>query len=303
MKAGLLLLAAFAAAMPSDVMITPFGIRPRQCILQVPSGSHIYDDHPDGLRVVSPVPDSDRTEETIHVVDPICHQDNIVEKMMNRRKRRAGADSGADAFPINGWLDYGGWYPPSGQNNLDSFVSTYTTPGDPSLPNGSEVLFYFIGMQNNAYPLAVNIVQPVLTWGNGVRGWNVASWDCCPKNITVQSTTLQGFGAGDTIKGTIQRQDASTWIIDSYVTRTGQNTTLYAHVGNYLYDWADVTLEVYNVVACGDFANGPMTFSGLTLKDAQQETLNPAWDLTGTTDCSGKITVSGTTSTIVHSTS
>jgi len=280
------------SAMPTEFRTTPFGVRPRECVLEVESGSHIYNDHPTGVRVVSA-----EGVETIHIPDSICHEDNVVEKYIARKK--GGVEAGA--FPINGWLDNAGWYPPSGQNNLDSFLSTYTTPGDPALTTGSEVLFYFIGMQNNAYPGAVNILQPVLTWGNGVKGWNVASWDCCPKNITVVSTTLTGFGAGDTIKGTIKRQDSSTWMIDSLVTKTGKNTTLYAHVGNYLYDWADVTLEVYNVVACGDFANGPMTFSGLTLKDVQQATLSPAWSLTGTTDCSGHITVSGTTATITHS--
>jgi len=281
-------------------MITPFGIRPRQCILEVPSGSRIVDDHPTGLRILSPVEGAvDQWIETIHYPDPACHQDNIIEKFLARKR----GQSEVGAFPINGWLDNAGWYPPSGQNNLDSFVSTYTTPGNPSLPSGSEVLFYFIGMQNNAYPNAVNILQPVLTWGNGVTGWNVASWDCCPKNITVKSPTLQGFKAGDTIVGTIKRQDAVTWRIDSLVSPTGQTTTLMAQVGSYLYDWADVTLEVYNVVACGDFANGAMTFSGLTLKDSQQQTLSPGWQLTGTTDCSGSIKVSGTTAVIQHSTS
>jgi len=294
----LILLFASVFAMPSDVTITPYGIRPTQCVLEVPSGSHIWE-LPDGnLRVLSPVPGSDEFKETIHIPDPICHQDNIQEKLQNRRKR----EPQADAFPINGWLDYGGWYPPSGQDNLDSFYSVYTTPGDPSLPNGAEVLFYFIGMQNNAYPGKVNILQPVLTWGNGVKGWNVASWCCCPSNITTKSTTLTGFAAGDQIKGTIKRQDSSTWMIDSYVVPSGKNTTLFAHVGTYLYDWADVTLEVYNVVSCGDFANGPMTFTGLQLMDVQQEILKPNWQLTGQTDCNGHITVSGTTSQITHST-
>jgi len=292
------LLAVVALAMPQDVTITPFGIRPTECVLEVPSGSRIFEEG-HRLRIVSPVPGkAGLTEETFHVPDPICHEDNIVEKFLSRKK----AHTQAGAFPINGWLDNAGWYPPSGENNLDSFTSTYTTPGNPTLTTGSEVLFYFIGMQNNAYPGAVNILQPVLTWGNGVSGWNVASWDCCPSNITVKSPTLQGFGAGDTIVGTIKRQDASTWMIDSYVTGTGRNTTLFPHVGNYLYDWADVTLEVYNVVACGDFANGPMTFANLNLKDVQQQTLSPSWSLTGTTDCNGHITMSGTTAVIQHST-
>jgi len=175
---------------------------------------------------------------------------------------------------------------------LDSFTSTYTTPGNPDSDSG-QVLFYFIGMQDNAYA-AVNIIQPVLTWGNGVKGWNLASWDCCPKNITVQSKTLSGFGAGTKIVGTLKRLDDATWLIDSQIVG-GQNTTLYSHVGDYLYNWADVTQEVYSVVNCQQFATGPMTFDILTLKDSQQATLTPQWSITGKTDCSGVETLTKAT--------
>jgi len=204
-----------------------------------------------------------------------------------------------DAFPLNGWLDYGGWYPPTGESNLNEFTSIYTVPGDPAADRG-QVLFYFIGMQDNAYA-AVNILQPVLTWGNGVKGWNLASWDCCPKNITVQSKTLTGFGAGDTIKGTIKRIDDATWFIDSTVVKTGANTTLYSEVGDYLYNWADVTLEVYSVTACDEFAKGPMTFSSNVIKDVQGATITPNWSLTKASDCSGVIkVVDSQTVTITH---
>jgi len=109
--------------------------------------------------------------------------------------------------------------------------------------------FYFIGMQDNNYA-AVNIIQPVLTWGNelfnGVKGWNLASWDCCPSNITTKSCTITGFGAGDQIRGTLQRQDDSTWVIDATIVKSGANTTLVSHVGTYLYDWSDVTLIFFH---------------------------------------------------------
>jgi len=189
--------------------------------------------------------------------------------------------------PINGWLDYGGWYPPTDENNLHDFTAVYTVPGDPPT-DSNQVLFYFIGMQNNAYP-QVNILQPVLTWGNGIDGWNLASWDCCPKNITVQSKSITGFLAGDKIDGYINRVSDDTWRINSVIEKSGANTTLTAQVGTYLYDWADVTLEVYSVSSCPEFAKGSMTFSNLALKDAQGDTLTPKWTFTGATECSGNI--------------
>jgi len=156
-------------------------------------------------------------------------------------------------------------------------------------------------MQDNAYPLAVNILQPVLTWGNGSPGWNAASWACCPKNITVESKTIPGLKAGQHLAGTILRQDADTWMIDTRIVETGANTTLYAEVGSYLYDWADVTQEVYSVTACNQFATGPCTFASLTLEDQQQTVLVPNWQITGVTDCNGvEAQTNPTTITISH---
>jgi hypothetical protein len=295
------LLALAAASVVSLVsanqVITPFGIRPKECVLELPSGAKFVEHH-DGVEVELPT-----GEKYIHPVPAVCHQDNIVEKYMKRKLQaeHQPIGVGSDFAPINGWLDYAGWYPPSTENNLDSFVSTYTVPGNPPSDSG-QVLFYFIGMQNNAYPSAVNILQPVLTWGNGIKGWNLASWCCCPKNITVQSKSITGFGAGDTIKGTIKRQSSVSWMIDSTIVKSGANTTLYPQVGSYLYDWADVTLEVYSLSACNQFAAGPMTFSGLVLKDQQQDTLAPVWKLTGPTQCNGNIKiVDAQTQTITHS--
>jgi len=287
----LLLLIAVAVAVaeiPEGKVITPFGIRSKECVLEVDSGSHISETA-EGLRVT----DVDGTERHITVPEE-CSTDGVVERYLEQKKNPK-----VDAFPLNGWLDYGGWYPPTGESNLNEFTSIYTVPGDPAADRG-QVLFYFIGMQDNAYA-AVNILQPVLTWGNGVKGWNLASWDCCPKNITVQSKTLTGFGAGDTIKGTIKRIDDATWFIDSTVVKTGQNTTLYSEVGDYLYNWADVTLEVYSVTACDEFAKGPMTFSSNVIKDVQGATITPNWSLTKASDCSGVIkVVDSQTVTITH---
>jgi len=287
---------AVNAAIPDGMRITPFGIRPAACVLEVESGSTI-EEVEEGVKVTTKI--NGIIHEKIVVPAPECHEDNIVPKYLAMKKERH-AEVGA--FPINGWLDNAGWYPPTGENNLYSFTSTYTIPGNPPDPVG-QVLFFFIGMQDNAYPTAVNILQPVLTWGNGVPGWNVASWACCPKNISVESKTIGSLQAGWHIAGTILRESASTWKIDSKVVETGANTTLYAQVGDYLYDWADVTQEVYNVNSCTQFATGPMTFTALTLMDSQMQVLNPSWTFTGTTDCSGKETqINSTAIQIVHTT-
>jgi len=290
-----LIAGAYAFDLPEGKVLTPFGIRSAQCVLEVESGSQIAATA-GGLKVTERSSTGQILSERLVTVPEECNHDGFVENYL--QNRRSGSFP-----PINGWLDNAGWYPPSGQNNLHDFTATYTVPGNPPSDSG-QVLFYFIGMQNNAYPGAVNILQPVLTWGNGIKGWNLASWDCCPSNITVQSKSITGFGAGDLILGYINRVNNDTWKINSVIQKTGANTTLTAQVGTYLYDWADVTLEVYGVSDCPQFAQGPMTFSKLVLTDAQGQTLNPGWSFTGATQCSGAIKqTDSTTITITHSTS
>jgi len=290
-----LIVAIHALELPEGMVLTPFGVRSAQCVLEVESGSSIAQTA-DGLKITQRSNTGQILSEQFVTVPEECHHDGFVQNYLQNRRTTNKAFP-----PINGWLDNGGWYPPSSQNNLNSYTSTYTVPGDPPSDVG-QVLFYFIGMQNNAYPGAVNILQPVLTWGNGIKGWNLASWDCCPSNITVASKSITGFGAGDLIDGTINRVNSDTWKINSVIQKSGANTTLTAQVGTYLYDWADVTLEVYGVTDCPQFAKGPMTFSKMVLKDAQGDTLAPQWGFTKTTQCTGVIQqTDSTTVTISHS--
>jgi len=291
------LIGAFALDLPEGMVITPFGIRSAQCVLEVESGSYISETAT-GLRIQQKSYFGEILSERYVDTPEECHQDGFLQKYNERRRvAREGHKVGVNTA-FDGWIDYGGWYPPSSEANLNDFTSVYTVPGDPPT-NSNQVLFYFIGMQDNAYS-AVNILQPVLTWGNGINGWNLASWDCCPKNITVQSKSITGFGAGDFIDGYIDRADSDTWRINAVIEKTGANTTLNAQVGPYLYNWADVTLEVYSVLTCPEFAKGPMTFTKLVLKDVQGATLVPQWTFTGATMCSGSIKQTDATTVVIN---
>jgi len=268
------------------MVLTPFGRRLRKCVLELESGAHIYESGKN-LRIVEEK--NGKISSYEYVVPEECHNDGFVERqrsMMLHKRRSAATEPVPD-----GWLDNAGAYPLGKAGNISHFSGVYTTPQDPSADNG-QVLFYFIGMQDNNYA-AVNIIQPVLTWGNGVKGWNLASWDCCPNNITTKSRTITGFGAGDQIRGTLNRQDASTWVIDSTIVKSGANTTLTSHVGTYLYDWTDVTLEVYSTTTCNEFARGPMQFTNLAIYGPDGASLTPQWTLTGATGCGGSITFDG----------
>jgi hypothetical protein len=273
-------------------VITPFGIRPEQCVIEVDSETTISEG--DGVLLIHR-PGALVAEE--FVVPPECANDiEDIHKKLIQRKRVPNPSPEID---INGWLDYGGWYPPQADSNLNSFTVSQVVPGTPGTPAGGQVLFYFIGMQDND-DSAVNIIQPVLTWGNGYNQWYLKSWACCPSNITVSSKALFGLNDGDTFTGTINRKSPSTWTITS--TFNGKSTTLNAQVGDYNYNWADVTLEVYNVDSCSDFAPDKAYFNQLTLKDVQGDLLTPQWTFTGPTDCGGSIVQVSSTSVYIEHT-
>jgi len=278
-----------------DYVLTPYGYRLRQCVMEVPSGSHVAPDVSGKLRVETPVGLS--TTVKLFDVPEECSEDiqEIYKKMALKRAMKSSINA-SSPFPINGWLDYTGWYPPNGQSNLQKFTSTYTIPNNPTTAT-PQTLFYFIGMQDNDASQYLNIIQPVLTWGNGNPSWYVQSWACCPANITVSSPAVTGLKQGQTMNGLISRLSADTWEIDSEW--QGQHTTLTAQVGDMLYNWADVTLEVYNVNNCQQFANGKFTAASLALYDNMNQRLSPQWTYTGASPCNGVIQSQGANTVVI----
>jgi len=280
-----------------EYVLTPYGYRLKQCVLEVPHGSLVAPNGPGSVSVKIP------GEAITKLVDVPAECDEDIQSIraaqIQKRRYLERPGNMTAPFPLNGWLDYTGWYPPAGQSHLEKFTSTYTIPNNPSTAS-PETLFYFIGMQDNDSPQYLNIIQPVLTWGNGRPSWYVQSWACCPSNITVSSPPVTGLSQGQQMNGVIERVSADVWRIDSEW--HGQHTTLLAQVGGMNYNWADVTLEVYNVNSCGQFATGTFTAGALALYDQQGQQLSPSWTYTAPTACSGSIrSVNGNTITISHS--
>jgi len=256
--------------------------------MEVPNGALVTEKdgrlsvtHPSGEVELRPVP-------------PECHDD--AARLAAERKAKKATSGIAD-----GWLDYGGYYSEQGRDSLKSFTGSYTIPAAPKTV-GDQTIYYFIGMQDNG-DRAVNIVQPVLTFGQPVNGqgpasWNVASWCCCPSNITTHSHSVGPLKPGDVLKTLIERDDASTWTIDA-ITPSQQHATLKVDVGDYIYNWADVTLEVYKVQTCDQLPSGVATFSNMSLTGKDGPT-KPVWTFTHPTACNGKIGGDAQTVTIQH---
>jgi len=292
----LLSLVCLVLSIEDGHVITPFGIRREQCVLEVENNALVRP-LPNG-RLEIRVPGA-----AIRYHDPPKECGDDIDQIRKRyQEKRAFRSVNRQGKLRDGWLDYAGWYPPTPESNLQTFTGTYTVPGNPPTTTDGQTLFYFIGMQDNDAPNAVNIVQPVLTWGNGQTEWYAKSWACCPSNITVSSPPVYGLTPGSTLNGVIARVSPSTWRIDSIVTSTNQKTTLMAQVGDYQYNWADVTLEVYGIQGCQDYAPGKALFTQLVLKDQTGQVLTPSWQLTPATECGGSISQLSSNSLVIQHT-
>jgi len=277
----------------ADTVTTPFGPRPRECVLEVPHGATVAPGKGDELVVKVT---TEAGEVLVSTYKAPAHCGNDIADIYARRHTRKTLPPVNGIQATNGWLDNAFWE----SGDFKSFTATYVTPGNPVNNNGGQVLFYFVGLEDiNSGPTALNILQPVLTWGNGYHEWYVKSWACCPKNITVSSPPLFGLKEGSQFHGEISRESLSTWLIDSVF--DGKHTTLRAQVGDYNYVYSDVTLEVYYVETCQDFATGTATFNDLVLSNSQGNRLSPVWKYSNPTLCGGRIESAGGDSiSIVH---
>jgi len=185
----------------------------------------------------------------------------------------------------DGWLDNAGYYPPS---QVDTFSGDYLVPPDPA-NDASQVLFYFIGTENFQSGIQVSILQPVLTWGNGINGWNMASWNCCPQGQSHESASLQGIGAGNSVTGLIDQSSGNNWTITS--TWNGQSVNLIIPAAQRDFDWIDATLETYSVTNCNMFPDGPAVYTNMALTLAGGSPNSPSWQPSGPTECQGQLTV------------
>jgi len=264
---------------------TPFGLRPEICVTRdVPSGSRIEEGE-EAVLIYHPTGEIHKIPKHQECID--YHNDWLLNTNISKVGPRAN----------DGWLDNAYWYPPAA-DQVKSFTGNYLVPPNPQT-NSNQVLFYFIGAVNYQSTVVETILQPVLTWGNGLNGWSYASWNCCPAGQQQESKPFQGFGAGDTLQGAIQASGGN-WVVTS--SWNGKSTSLTVADMSRDFDWVDATLETYSVTSCGEFPNGPMVFSNMVLTLDNAGVVQVPWEsTTGATECGGKLTINSPTQvTISH---
>jgi len=280
---------------------TPFGPRPPECVFSAPHGSTILEGLDGQLLLHAP----GAAEPSLVPVPESCHAYEAARR--ESLERSSGSPPGAVQHGLvpDGWLSNAGVYYTEYSAKLrevHKFTGLFTVPPAPPSPYESETVYYFIGLEDTSMGAQVSIHQPVLTWGGGDEteggngGWYLWSWTCCPQNVTWHSEDIAGFVPGDTVYGRIEKTADATWTIDgAFKDGSGHwhNTTLVSQVGNYNYNYADVTLEVYGVTSCDQMPYGASDFTELEISLSDGSSwVSPNWHVTGSTsDCQVGTTV------------
>jgi len=200
---------------------------------------------------------------------------------------------------LDGWVDYVGFWP---KQTVTSFNGTYTVPGDPKSKDTDQVLFYFIGLENieeteaenqgpGSLESTITILQPVLTWGNTEEGWSMASWNCCPTGQTWMSSSITDLKAGDQLNAEISVGEQYSTVSSTLLDKKGlvlETAALSVDTSDREFDWMDVTLEVYSLTECEEFASSSMNITNMVAKGDNDMDIRMDWsDNSGSTDCNG----------------
>jgi hypothetical protein len=258
------------ATVPEDYVVTPFGYFHPSCVRQLGQGDVLREDegtvdHADGSR-----------EEIQECAYPHYHSNGE-----EAREERSAAD-----LPNIGhaWIEYGSATTSTSYGQIDA---TWTVPPAPA-SNNNQVVYLFPGLEDKTD--VVTIIQPVLGWNSDFAGeWGIASWNCCAKGITWESTPVK-VKAGDSIFGQVYDTCApgtlscATWNIFTEDVTTAKTTQLTkSSADGQTFNWAfGGVLEVYNISKCADYpSNGSISFKSIGLYNDKLVPIgSPGWSIT-----------------------
>ena len=175
---------------------------------------------------------------------------------------------------------------------------------------GTQVVYFFPGLQPLTDAFDGFILQPVLGWNqiNNGAGWTIASWNCCRQRNAIHSP-LVAVSAGNNLYGYVwgtgcnaQTGVCTGWQVFTSAAGGGQttlNTDAYGDVLNWNFSGV---LEAYNITSCDQYPpNQTVTYSNVTTRNINGNSTQPGW---GTSDparspsCSVSATSTSSTATI-----
>ena len=202
--------------------------------------------------------------------------------------------SGAQiAQPYQGWNAYTADIQ---ETTYTKFYANWNVPAAPANPDSSSVLFFFTGLQNAGGNPTIDIIQPVLQFGDrsaagGCLCWAIASW-YVPTSGRSFVSPLKRVSTPSSIFGNMTQTGSQCWYISatdgSVVTPLSVcQPTLVSQ------PQAFVTEEAY-AQSCADYppSSTSLAFKNIQLWGASGSPVTPSWrTIYGTPNCNSVVTV------------
>eukprot|EP01083_Nonionella_stella_P230760 815428_1 len=260
----------------TDLIETPHGFRPSKCIIRHEENVEITE-LSDGTGVYAYYPESQTTK--FFAVDPYC--------VNNARELFSKKDN--TSYGLQAWEDYASFTCPSEMGN---FTSTYQIPNE-SPSGGKQLLYYFIGFQNND-DAAVSIIQPVVNYdlsGQFPTGWSMEPWNCCPAGQTHTGKNVV-MGPGEEALSWVYAEGQGKNVVIGLSKSDGSSpTVLTVKDNNRRFNWACATLEDYSAT-CAETNAKAFTCAKMVLTDLKGANITPKWKSTGQASCKGGVVIS-----------
>jgi len=265
----------------AELIATPYGMFPADCVhvaeednpLLVSVGNGVWANYPSGRRVFHP--------ELPHCVENW-------KKIKQSRK--------ADVKLLKEWEDYASATMP---DIMGVFTAHYTLPTTSPDPTGGELLYYFIGMQDDGQA-DLTIIQPVVSFcaestkcNAGQEhelplGWSMMATNCCPSGQTWYGP-VKALSDGAELDGTCQSNGTLVYI--TMTDSSGDTSSLSQPDTERKFNWAAVTLEQYYATKCSDYNTDPFMFTKMQLTSLNGNAVTPDWKTTTGGTCSPKVDV------------
>jgi len=264
------------AGVPSDFVVTPFGYFHPSCVNHLAEGDVVRED----LKVIER---KNGTTKPLACAYPHFEADGT--KLVGDLKP-VGDGKSQPPYIGHAWIEYASIHQ---TNDYEEVYSQWTVPPTPA-SNDGQTLYFFNGLED--INDVVSIIQPVLGWnGNGLSGWSIASWNCCPSGTTDEAPPV-GVSPGDNIEGysfstcSAGTKTCPTWVV---VALDDQNENFSQLVDTpnegQTFNWAfGGVMEVYAITQCSDYPaaeesnySGAISFHDQIVLNDKYVEITPKW--------------------------
>jgi len=263
----------------NDLVMTSLGLRPRECVHTPEEKNHLIISTDKGVWIKY----LDSGRQVFHEEIPKCVENAKYLKQQMKRKSKA-------LNFTQGWQIYGSAFL---SDYMGKFSSVYQVPESSPTADDGQILYYFIGLQDDSDD-NLTIIQPVVAYcPNGCgwsysAGWSGAAWNCCPNGQSWYGSGVP-LANGAIVSNYVEAND-KTGLITVYLENNGQISQLNLQYDYRQYNWACVTLEAYDMQQCQDFNQNAFIFQNMQLTLLNGTTQQPTWETSNNLEeCQGSI--------------